>query len=90
MFLILLKLLRVYEFILLVNVILSWVIPTHERKNNVFFRFIDSATEPVLKPVRKKLIKIFPPIMQFRLDISPIIVFLALSLLEGFLKIIFI
>lgn len=90
MFFLLIKLIRVYELILLISVILSWIIPPHKRQNNVFFNFISAVTEPILKPLRLKIIKLFPLAMHFRVDISPIIVFLALSLLEGFLKLIFI
>ena len=81
---------RVYELAMIVHIILSWVVPVEERRNNKFFNYVDLITEPVLKPIRKKLVELFPPIMRFRIDFSPIIVFLALSVLEGLIKIIFI
>ena len=65
----------VYYFLLLARVILSWI----SIGDNFITRFIHDVTEPVLKPLRR----IFPPRPSFPLDISPILAFFALSLIQG-------
>ena len=86
---ILLTAIRLYELAMILHIILTWVVPPNERQSNKFFKFVDSITEPVLKPIRVKLVKVMPMLMNFRVDITPIIVFFALSILEGVVKIIF-
>lgn len=81
--------LRLYQLAMILHIILTWVVPPQERQANKFFSFIASITEPVLKPVRMKLVKVLPVLMNVRIDVTPIIVFLALSILEGIIKIIF-
>jgi len=85
----LITIIRLYELVLIIHIILSWVTPINERKTNKIFLLSERITEPALKPIRIKLVKIFPPIMNLQIDISPIIVFFALSILEGIIKIIF-
>ncbi len=69
----LVKLINLYEIVLIVRIVLTWVPhnPYHPAA-----RFLYRVTDPVLMPVRK----VVPPIMG--MDISPIIVFIGL----GFLK----
>lgn len=72
-----LKILQLYIYIIMLRAILSWFDPN---PRNPFTRLIYTITEPVLSPVRKMI----PPIGG-RLDISPIIVFIAAVLLKTFL-----
>ncbi len=71
------RLLDIYIIIIIIRVIFSWVRP---RNPTNFHRFIYKTTEPVLEPIRK----IIPPIGG-AIDISPIIVFLIISILKRFL-----
>lgn len=67
---------NIYYWILLARVILSWVSPD---PRNPIVQFIYSATEPLLEKVRRKI----PPLGM--LDISVIVVFLALMFFDRFL-----
>ena len=58
--------------------ILSWVDPD---PNNGLVRFVRVTTEPLLSPFRKLL----PPWRTGGIDLSPLLAFLALKLLEIFL-----
>ncbi|MEW5761670.1 MAG: YggT family protein [Bacillota bacterium] len=62
---------RVYAYLMLARVLLSWV---RHNPNNPIIRFIYEITEPVLGLFRR----IIPPIGM--LDISPIVAFIALDL----------
>lgn len=67
------KIINIYEMVLIVRIVLTWV------PHNVYHpaaQFLYKITDPVLIPVRK----VVPPIMG--MDFSPIIVFIGL----GFLK----
>ena len=65
-----------YSLIVFVAVILSWVqLPD----NNPVVRFVNSLTEPLLRPIRRAL-----PSMG-GLDFSPIILLVGLQMLKGFL-----
>ena len=67
--------LMLFQLILLARVLLSWF--PMDRSNptvDSIIRFIYAVTEPVLKPIRDLL----PPMP---LDLSPLIVFLIISLL---------
>jgi YggT family protein len=75
---------KVFDFVLLffmwvvvARAILSWVSPD---PFNPIVRFIHTVTEPVLYPIRTKL-----PIHFGGLDLSPIVVFLAIIFLRTFL-----
>jgi len=63
--------LRVFEFILLARVLLSWF-PNVDRSNPII-QFLYDITEPVLKPIRDML----PPNGMF--DLSPLIAFLIIQ-----------
>jgi YggT family protein len=75
---------KVFDFVLLffmwvvvARAILSWVSPD---PFNPVVRFIHNITEPVLYPIRTKL-----PIHFGGIDLSPIVVFLAIIFLRTFL-----
>ncbi len=66
-----------YTWILFARVVLSWV---NADPYNPVVRFIYSATEPVLERVRERL-----PIYVGGLDLSPIVVWIAVLFLQHFL-----
>ena len=69
--------LNIYMWVIIVRALLSWVNPD---PNNPIVRFLHSITEPVLYRVRKAL-----PMPGIGLDLSPIIVLLAIIFLQSFL-----
>lgn len=66
-----------YIWIIIARAVLSWVNPD---PYNSIVRFLYRATEPVLRPVRRRL-----PTMQMGLDLSPMIVLLGIYFLKEFL-----
>lgn len=66
----------IFYWLLLAQVILSWVSPD---PRNPIVAFIYQATEPMLRKVRSKV----PPLGM--LDVSPIVVFLFLYFIDSFL-----
>ena len=68
--------LQIYMWIIIARAILSWVSPD---PYNPIVRFIHNITEPVLYQVRKRI-----PIMMGGIDLSPIIVLLAILFLQHF------
>lgn len=66
-----------YTWILLGRVFISWVNADFQ---NPIVRFVYAATEPVLEPVRRRL-----PLFAGGLDLSPIVVWIALLFLQRFL-----
>jgi len=66
-----------YMWMIIARALLSWVNPD---PYNVIVRFLYRATEPVLRPVRRRL-----PTMQMGLDLSPMIVLLGIYFLKEFL-----
>jgi len=69
--------LTIYMWIVLARAVLSWVSPD---PYNPIVKFIYNVTEPVLSLVREKL-----PVTFGGLDISSILVFLAIIFLDKFL-----
>ena len=67
--------LSIMYWLLLIRVLISWVNPD---PFNPIVRFLSSATEPVLEPLRRLL-----PVMA--IDLSPLVAFLALIFLRSFL-----
>ncbi len=65
-----------YMWIVIAGAVLSWVNPD---PYNPIVRFINMATEPVFYQIRKKL-----PVNFGGLDISPIVVILAIIFLQTF------
>jgi YggT family protein len=76
-----LELITLYTYVVIAAVIVSWliafgVINTYNRYARMVVRFLDAATEPVFRQVRK----IIPPLGG--LDISPLIVLIGLEFLS--------
>jgi YggT family protein len=67
--------LSIFYWLILIRALISWVSPD---PYNVIVQFLYKATEPVLQPIRRLL----PPM---GIDISPIIAFLAIIFLKGFI-----
>ncbi|MFO7988991.1 MAG: YggT family protein [Thermodesulfobacteriota bacterium] len=68
--------LTIYMWIIIAGAVLSWVNPD---PYNPIVRFINTATEPVLYQVRKRL-----PVNFGGIDISPIVVLMAIMFLQAF------
>lgn len=68
--------LNIYMWIIIAGAVLSWVSPD---PYNPIVRFINRATEPVFYQIRKRL-----PVSFGGLDISPVIVILAIIFLQTF------
>ena len=73
--LLLVNALNVYKIILLIRIVLSWI-PNVNRANPAV-QLLYQVTDPVLEPVRRAI----PPLGT--IDISPLIVFLIIQLLQG-------
>jgi YggT family protein len=69
--------LQAYFWIIIARAVLSWVNPD---PLNPIVRFLYRVTEPVLRPIRRRL-----PTMQMGLDLSPMLVILAIYFLQSFL-----
>ncbi|MGB1285325.1 MAG: YggT family protein [Aggregatilineales bacterium] len=70
--------LNIYSLIVLARVLLSWF-PNLDH-SNPGVRFLQEATEPVLRPVREML----PPMQG--MDFSPIVVMIGITILTGILR----
>ena len=68
--------LEAYFWIIIVRALLSWVNPD---RYNPIVRFLYQVTEPVLRPIRRRL-----P-MEMGLDFSPLVVILVIKVLQWFL-----
>jgi YggT family protein len=69
--------LEVYKWVVIISALLSWVNPD---PYNPIVRFLYSVTEPVFRPIRRLIGHRLGPI-----DISPIIVILAIIFIQSFL-----
>ena len=69
--------LEAYFWIIIARAVLSWVNPD---PFNPIVRFLYRVTEPVLRPIRRRL-----PTLQMGLDLSPMVVILAIYFLKAFL-----
>ncbi len=76
-FIILAQVLRIYTFVLLVRILITWI-PGLDPYNPLV-RILYQVTDPVLEPARK----LIPPIGM--IDISPIVVFIVLGILQDLL-----
>ncbi|GAB5490596.1 MAG: hypothetical protein Phog2KO_08110 [Phototrophicaceae bacterium] len=74
---IILSLLRLYSFILLARVLMTWI-PNLDPSNPIV-QFLYQATEPVLKPIRNALPQ------TGGMDFSPLIVFVLISVVSRML-----
>jgi YggT family protein len=70
--------LTIFYWLILIRALLSWVSPD---PFNPIVQFLYRTTEPVLEPVRR----ILPLSLRLGLDISPLLVFLAIIFLKSFL-----
>jgi YggT family protein len=66
-----------YFWIIIARAVISWVSPD---PYNPIVRFLYRATEPVLQPIRHRL-----PTLAMGLDLSPMVVLLAIYFLDSFL-----
>ena len=69
--------LSLYMWIIIGRAVISWVNPD---PYNPIVRFLNSVTEPVLYPIRRRL-----PLSFGGVDFSPIIVILAIIFIQSFL-----
>ncbi len=69
--------LTLYMWIIIGRAVISWVNPD---PYNPIVRFLNSVTEPILYPLRRRL-----PISLGGMDFSPIIVILAIIFVQSFL-----
>ncbi|MDJ0780384.1 MAG: YggT family protein [Desulfosarcinaceae bacterium] len=67
----------IFMWLVIARAVLSWVSPD---PFNPIVRFINNVTEPILYPIRSKL-----PVNLGGLDLSPIVVFMAIIFLQTFL-----
>lgn len=70
-------LLDVYKWIIIIAALISWVNPD---PYNPIVRFLHAVTEPVLRPIRRLIGYRLGPV-----DISPILVILAIIFIQRFL-----
>jgi len=77
MFILLARLIEIYTFVLLIRILMSWI-PNLDPYNPIV-QFLLQVTDPVLEPARR----LIPPIGM--IDISPIVVFIALSIIRDLL-----
>lgn len=71
--------LTIYMYIIIARAVISWVNPD---PYNPIVQFLYRITEPVLTPIRRLV-----PIYKIGVDISPIIVIMAIFFLQNFLVI---
>lgn len=69
--------LQAYFWIIIARAVLSWVSPD---PFNPIVRFLYRVTEPVLRPIRHRL-----PTLSIGIDLSPMVVILAIFFLDSFL-----
>ena len=65
---------RIFELVILVRVIMSWV---HPYRDNPFSDWIYRLTEPVLEPIRSVL-----PVGRVGIDFSPLILLFLLQIIR--------
>ena len=69
--------LTLYMWIIIARAVISWVNPD---PFNPIVRFLNNVTEPVLYPIRRRL-----PIIFGGIDLSPLLIILAIIFLQTFL-----
>jgi len=69
--------LTLYMWVIIIRALVSWVNPD---PYNALVRFLYAATEPVLAPIRRRV-----PLLGGGLDLSPVLVILAIVFLKSFL-----
>lgn len=78
MFDLLANIIEIYTFVLLIRILMSWI-PNLDPSNQIV-QMIVQVTDPVLEPARR----LIPPIGM--IDISPIVVFVALGIIQSMLR----
>ena len=68
--------LSLYMWLIIIRAIISWVNPD---PYNTLVRFLHSATEPILYPIRKRL-----PLFFGGFDFSPVVVIMAIFFIQTF------
>jgi len=68
-------LLRIYQFVIMISVLISWVSPD---PFNPIVKFLRAATEPIFDWIRRRL----PFAVIGMLDLSPLVALLAIQLLQ--------
>ncbi len=76
-FLLLARVLQIYTFVLLIRILVTWI-PNLDPYHPIV-QMLFQVTDPVLEPARK----LIPPIGM--IDISPIVVFIVLGILQDLL-----
>jgi YggT family protein len=76
-FFLLARVLQIYTFVLLIRILITWI-PNLDPYHPIV-QLLFQVTEPVLEPARK----LIPPIGM--IDISPIVVFIVLGILQDLL-----
>ena len=75
--------LRIYEMLLVMRILLSWV---SVDPSSVWIERLIMVTDPVLMPFREIYFRIIDRLnVQIPIDLSPILVFILIELLQGFL-----
>ena len=69
--------LMAYLLIIIARALISWVSPD---PFNPIVRFLYRATEPVLRPIRRRL-----PDFQIGLDLSPVVVIIAIQIVDSYI-----
>ncbi len=77
MFLLLARIIEIYTFVLLIRILMTWI-PNLDPYNPIV-QMLVQVTDPVLEPARR----LIPPLGM--IDISPIVVFIALSIIRDLL-----
>lgn len=77
MFVLLARIIEIYTFVLLIRILMSWI-PNLDPSNPIV-QMLLQVTDPVLEPARR----LIPPLGM--IDISPIVVFIALSIIRDLL-----
>lgn len=70
-------LLTIYYWMILIRALISWVNPDPW---NPIVKFLERSTEPILAPIRRAI-----PMLNFGIDLSPLIAFVILLFLKSFL-----
>ncbi len=79
-FKILILLLELYSYVIIADVIVSWILPPHNQAR----QFLDFLTEPVVSPIRK-LIQPWTSKSMIPLDLSPLLAMLAIQIVRAIL-----
>lgn len=70
--------LRLVNIVLITYCLLSFLAPTSQ-----FMFMLKKVVDPVLNPIRNFLYKTFPDLKNLAIDISPIVLFLLISLIRN-------